>query len=106
MAVRIRGTVGYIYDPVANTWTNVAPPSGWSNIGDSPSVILVNGSYIQSSCCDNPPTAAILNPSTLTWTSTGTGKFDIYDEEGMTLLARRHGAGCGCLRLRSTRRTA
>ncbi len=81
-----RGTVGYIYDPVANTWTNVAPPSGWSNIGDSPSVILVNGSYIQSSCCDNPPTAAILNPSTLTWTSTGTGKFDVYDEEGMTLL--------------------
>ena len=27
-----------------------------------------------------------MNPSTLTWTATGSGKFDIYDEEGMTLL--------------------
>ena len=41
---------------------------------------------MQSSCCDHPPQAALLNPSTLTWTSTGSGKFDIYDEEGMTLL--------------------
>ena len=81
-----RGTTGYIYDPVANTWTNVTPPSGWNYIGDTPSVILDNGTYMQTSCCDNPPTAAYLNPSTLTWTSTGSGKFDIYDEEGITLL--------------------
>jgi hypothetical protein len=27
-----------------------------------------------------------LNPSSLTWTTTGTGKFDVYDEEGLTLL--------------------
>ena len=31
-------TKGAIYDPVANTWTSVAPPSGWNSIGDSPSV--------------------------------------------------------------------
>jgi hypothetical protein len=79
-------TKGAIYDPVANTWTSVTPPSGWSSIGDSPSVILSNGTYMQSSCCDTQKQAALLNPSTLTWTSTGTGKFDIYDEEGMTLL--------------------
>ena len=30
--------------------------------------------------------AALLNPSTLTWTATGSGKFDINDEEGWTLL--------------------
>jgi len=81
-----RGTVGMIYDPVANTWTNVVPPSGWTYIGDSPSVILPNGTYMQSDCCDQPPKAALLDASTLTWTSTGTGKFDIYDEEGLTLL--------------------
>jgi len=81
-----RGTVGMIYDPTHNTWTNVSPPSGWHNIGDSPSVILFNGNYIQSSCCDNPPKAAILDPVHLTWTSTGSNKFDIYDEEGLTLL--------------------
>ncbi|MGA7462003.1 MAG: hypothetical protein WBW69_17365 [Candidatus Korobacteraceae bacterium] len=78
--------LGAIYDPVANTWTSVTPPSGWNSIGDSPSVILNNGTYMQSSCCDQPPQAALLNPSTLTWTSTGSGKFDIYDEEGLTLL--------------------
>ena len=79
-------TKGAIYDPVANTWTSVAPPSGWASIGDSPSVVLSNGTYFQSSCCDTPPQAALLNPSTLSWTATGTGKFDIYDEEGLTLL--------------------
>jgi hypothetical protein len=78
--------MGAIYDPVANTWTSVTPPSGWQSIGDAPSVILNNGTYMQSSCCDTPPQAALLNASTLTWTSTGTGKFDIYDEEGMTLM--------------------
>ena len=33
-----------------------------------------------------PPKAALLNPTTLTWTATGSGKFDVYDEEGITLL--------------------
>ena len=78
--------LGAIYDPVANTWTSVTPPTGWNSIGDSPSVILTNGTYMQSSCCDTQKQAALLNPSTLAWTSTGAGKFDIYDEEGMTLL--------------------
>ena len=79
-------TKGAIYDPVANAWTSVTPPAGWNSIGDSPSVVLSNGTYMQSSCCDTQKQAALLNPSTLAWTSTGTGKFDIYDEEGMTLL--------------------
>ena len=39
------------------------------------------------SCCDQPTIhAALLNASNLTWTATGTGKFDVYDEEGMTLM--------------------
>ncbi|MFZ0794057.1 MAG: hypothetical protein WAM65_09815 [Candidatus Korobacteraceae bacterium] len=79
-------TKGAIYDPVANTWTSVTPPSGWTSLGDSPSVILTNGTYMQSNCCNTPPKAALLDASTLSWTSTGSGKFDIYDEEGMTLL--------------------
>ena len=29
--------LGAIYDPIKNKWTNVNPPSGWSEIGDSPS---------------------------------------------------------------------
>jgi len=79
-------TRGAIYDPVANSWASVTPPSGWNSIGDSPTVILSNGTYMLTSCCDTQKQAALLNPTTLAWTSTGTGKFDIYDEEGMTLL--------------------
>src|SRR3954451_12125160 len=32
-----------IYDPVADTWTEIAPPPGWSNVGDSPCVVLPDG---------------------------------------------------------------
>ncbi len=78
--------LGAIYDPVANTWTSVTPPSGWSQIGDASSSVLANGTWMLGSCCNNPPTTALFNASNLTWTSTGTGKFDVYDEEGLTLL--------------------
>jgi hypothetical protein len=78
-------TLGAIYDPVANTWTAVNPPSGWATIGDAAGIVLANGNYMQTSCCDNPPRAALLNPGNLTWTTTGAGKFDVYDEESMAL---------------------
>ena len=37
---------GAIYDPKTNTWTSVAPPTGWTTIGDSPSVVLPNGLFL------------------------------------------------------------
>ena len=78
--------LGAIYDPVANHWTSVTPPSGWSQIGDASSTVLTNGTWMLGSCCNNPPTTALLNASNMTWTTTGSGKFDVYDEEGITLL--------------------
>jgi Divergent InlB B-repeat domain len=78
-----------IYDPVANVWTSVSPPSGWSHIGDAESVILDNGTYMQANCCDNIAgsfVAALLNATNLTWTATGTNKADRYDEEGFAKL--------------------
>jgi hypothetical protein len=77
-------TQGAIFDPVANTWTAVAPPAGWTTIGDAQSVVLTNGLFMLANCCTTE--AAILDPKTLTWTATGTGKADINDEEGWTLL--------------------
>ena len=77
---------GAIYDPVANTWESVNPPAGWSFIGDAPSAVLANGTFMLGSCCMIPPSAALLDATTLTWTPTGAGKFDIYFEEGVTLL--------------------
>ena len=79
-------TLGAIYDPVANTWTMVKPPSGWSTIGDGASVVLSNGTYMQASGRDSQPHAALLDPVSLTWRGTGAGKFDPYVEEGLTLL--------------------
>src|SRR5260221_5836592 len=39
----VETNLGSIYDPAANTWTAVNPPSGWSTIGDSPAIVLANG---------------------------------------------------------------
>lgn len=76
--------LGAIYDPLANTWTSVNPPSGWSNIGDAQSVILTNGTFMLADALNS--NQALLNATTLTWTSTGTGKADGNDEEGWELL--------------------
>ncbi len=80
-------TQGAIYDPVANSWTNVPPPAGWQRTGDAQAINLPNGTYMQASCCDQPPKWAYLNPTNLTWTNfQGNGKFDVFDEEGWNLL--------------------
>ncbi len=75
---------GALYDPLKNAWKSVQPPAGWTTIGDAQSVILANGTYMQANCCTTEQ--ALFNPSALTWTNVGKGKFDINDEEGWTLL--------------------
>ncbi len=82
---------GAIYDPVANRWTRVAPPSGgtgeWVRIGDAPSAVLPDGEFMLgvSGYLGNAD-QALFNASTLTWTPTGAGKADGNGEEGWTLL--------------------
>ena len=86
---------GAIYDPVADAWTPVAPPPSFDvieivpgvfgqTIGDAPTVVLADGTYMQGDCCTAQ--AALLNPKNLTWRPVGTGKFDSNNEEGWTLL--------------------
>lgn len=86
---------GAIYDPLANTWTSVAPPPFFGGfgpfaqtIGDAQGVVLFNGTFMLADCCTRDE--ALLDPKTLTWTSTGANKFDIHDEEGWTLLPDKH----------------
>jgi hypothetical protein len=80
-------TRGAIYDPVKDKWTSVNPPSGWSTIGDSQSVVLSNGTFMLANCCEGSPyPVAYLNPKKLTYTLHGSGKKDGYDEEGWALL--------------------
>ena len=78
-------TQGAIYDPVTNKWRSVAPPAGWTTIGDASAVVLADGTYMQSDCCSTK--AALLDPRTLTWKATGAGKQgESNDEESWTVL--------------------
>jgi hypothetical protein len=89
---------GAIYDPVANFWTPVNPPTGWTTIGDAQSVVLPDGTFMLANKCPVPCTggtikakAALLDAANLTWTvlnGTGgyIGKLDENTEEGWTLL--------------------
>jgi len=79
-------TLGAIYDPVANAWTSVNPPSGWTYIGDSPSVVLPNGTFMMGQGASPSTNQVLFNESNLTWTNVGTGKIDGFSEEGLTLL--------------------
>lgn len=77
--------LGAIYDPAANTWTNLLPPSNWTYIGDSPSTILPNGNFLVGNKLTRQMSE--LNPKTLTWkTAPSPGKSDFNAEEGWTLL--------------------
>ena len=81
-----RGIGATLYDFNAGGWRAIAPPTGWASIGDSPSTVLDDGTYMLSSCCDDPPVAALFDESHFTYSSTGSKKFDVYDEEGWSNL--------------------
>ena len=84
---------GEIYDPVTNTWRSVAPPPGWTNMGDAASDVLADGTFMLqhpcNTCLTDPDLTvddALLNAKNLTWTVIpATGKTDPNDEEGWTL---------------------
>ena len=85
---------GAIYNPVTNKWRSVAPPGGWTNIGDAQSDLLANGTFMLSQACQNCTSSnpilttdeALFNATGLNWTVIpGSGKNDPNDEEGWTL---------------------
>ena len=80
----VESNLGAIYDPVANTWTSVSPPSGWSQIGDASGVILANGTFMMGQ--QGLYNSALFNESTLSWSITGTNKPDYNIEENWILL--------------------
>ncbi|MHB8722021.1 MAG: Kelch repeat-containing protein [Steroidobacteraceae bacterium] len=74
-----------IYDPVADRWTMIAPPPGVAFIGDSPSAVLPDGSFIFGAKLGRDMWR--LDPVSLSWTSVpAAGKADDFAEEGWTLL--------------------
>jgi hypothetical protein len=88
---------GAIYDPVANSWTSVPPPSEFVDlyppraafaprpIGDAANVVLANGRFMLDDKMSRQQ--AILNLTKLKWEFVGAStKSDMNDEEGWTLL--------------------
>lgn len=74
-----------VYDPVIDSWTMIPPPPGVDYIGDSPSAVLPDGSFVFGRKLGRDMWR--LDPSSLTWTSVpATGKADDFAEEGWTLL--------------------
>jgi hypothetical protein len=85
---------GAIYNPLTNTWRSVAPPAGWTNIGDAQSDVLANGTYMLAQACQNCLSSspilssdfALFNATGLNWlVLSGQGKNDPNDEEGWNL---------------------
>jgi hypothetical protein len=73
-----------IYDPVANHWTSISTPPGWSNIGDASSSVLPDGRVLIGSV--NGPDCAIYSPATNSWSATGSKHNATTNEETWTLL--------------------
>jgi hypothetical protein len=76
--------LGAFYNAATNTWTAVTAPSTWTEIGDSPGIVLANGTFYLGQ--NESTRAALFNESSLTWTTTGTGKADDYSEEALAEL--------------------
>jgi hypothetical protein len=77
--------LGAVYNPKTNVWTPLQPPPGWSYIGDSPSSVLPDGTFlIGNKLVKN---VAALNPKTMQWVQgNAPGKSDFNAEEGWTLM--------------------
>jgi hypothetical protein len=67
-----------LYDPVANVWTAIGTPPGWTNIGDAPSVVLPDGRVMLGDIFSNR--TAIYDPVANSW-SAGPAKDDTRGTE-------------------------
>ena len=72
-----------MYDPTSDTWTQLASPPGWTQVGDSPCAVLPDGRVLVGSL--NTTNTAIYDPATDTWTA-GPAKGSSSSEESWVLL--------------------
>ena len=78
-----QGAVATITPWGSITWAKNNPPSGWGNLGDAESVVLADGTYMQSNCC-TAQNALFNGPNS--WTATGSVLQSSNDESGFMLL--------------------
>ena len=77
-----------IYDPLTDNWQPLPPADHWALVGDGPSVVLDDGTFMLGDCCNGRE--ALYGDEKkinwLNWIRTGSGKADGDAEEGWTLL--------------------
>ncbi|MEO6701517.1 MAG: choice-of-anchor D domain-containing protein [Jatrophihabitantaceae bacterium] len=71
------------FDPVSNSWTNVATPAGWGQVGDAPLCVLADGRVLMGNL--NNAQTAFFDPVAGTF-SAGPNKLDRCAEESFVLL--------------------
>jgi len=71
------------YDPVANTWTTLPNPAGWTRIGDSPGCVFPDGRFLVGEVGTRH--TAIYNPVTNGWIA-ASDKINTVGEESWSLL--------------------
>jgi hypothetical protein len=88
-------SLGAIYDPVANTWTNVNPPPFWTQsifgspgIGDAAGIVLDNGTYMQSACCNGQTvfSSGVVSSLPTTWNIVQVGDYNGDGKSDMLLM--------------------
>jgi uncharacterized repeat protein (TIGR01451 family) len=82
--------IGFMYDPVADTWSNqLTVPFAGGCVGDASAIVLENGTMIlaDGTDCTTNGNLASFNPATLTFTALNpTGKADRNNEENWAIL--------------------
>src|SRR5262245_54174696 len=71
------------YDPLANTWTTLPNPTGWTRIGDAPGCVLPDGRFFLGQV--GQVSTAIYDPATNAWTAAA-NKINTVGEESWSLL--------------------
>jgi Kelch motif len=73
-----------LYDPVADVWTPIATPPGWTHIGDGSSCVLPDGRVLLGNANTNafPNATAIWDPESGTWSDGGNSSTRIRKKGG------------------------
>lgn len=72
-----------LYDPLANTWTTLPTPAGWTRIGDAPGCVLPDGRFLLGQV--GTRRTAIYDPASNAWTAAA-DKINAVGEESWSLL--------------------
>ena len=85
-----------IYDPVANAWTSIPTPAGWTQIGDAACCVFPDGRVILAPPGTTDKRTAIYDPTTNSWTASANKIGPATSEETWVLLPDQTILTCNC----------